>query len=86
MKIRVDFYKTDGKWYSGGDIDINLHIWDDDFKQEMVNKQNIMQEGWQDQYFIVTSDTAQNHLDPNYRDFYMRHWMPWEFIGYKKKI
>lgn len=85
MKIRVDFYRTGGKWYSGGEADICYPLWGDDLIQELVNKQDIMTEGWQGNYLVVTSDTCENQLDNDFRGFNFRHFMPWEFIGYKRQ-
>lgn len=84
MKFIVDFFKPSGKWYSGCEIESELNLWDDNFKQEIVNKQNALMEGWQGNYFVVTDDTSENDFDNNYKGFYKRHFMPWDFIGIKK--
>lgn len=85
MKIKVDFFKTGGKWYASCEIDVESQLREDSFMQEVVNKQNAMMEGWQGHYFIVISDTATNELDPNYKSFYNRHYMSWDWLGIKRK-
>lgn len=86
MDIYVDFFKPGGKWSLGGEVEINddIYLFSDSFKQEIVNNQNIITEGWQGHYFVVTSDTVENHQNVNYKGFFKRLFQPWEFAGINK--
>jgi len=55
-EIRVDFYKETGKWYAGGNVLVMHHLFENGFRQDIVNNQNIMQDGWQGNYIVVTDD------------------------------
>lgn len=87
MIIKVEFYKLTGKYYSGGEVDIgNCKLWSSDFKQTIVNNQNILIDGWQGQYLVHTRDLSIHDLDPAYTEFYMRIFSPHEFDGMRKEI
>ena len=79
--IRVDFYKHSGKWYAGGNVDVGKNcIADIDFKQNLVNNQNILQDGWQRDFYVVTNDV------PNENKFFNKKlFLPEEFIGIRKE-
>ena len=83
MKIRVDFYKDTGKWYEGGIVDIgNTPGWDTGaVKQAIVDYQNIMNDGWQNQgyYYVVVGNVSDDD------DFCMRHFKTTDFFGMKRR-
>ena len=88
MKIKIDFYREGGKWYSGGTVDIeNVKLWEvEKFKQTIVNNQNCLTDGWQGNYFVVTQDLPEHDKNPEYTDFYYRLFHPHEFYGIRKQI
>ena len=48
MKILVTWYRDTGKYYSSGEVQIDeSYIWSDDFKQKIVDRQDVLRDGWQ---------------------------------------
>jgi hypothetical protein len=87
MIIKIEFYKLTGKYYSSSEVDIgNSKLWDTDFKQVIVNNQNIMIDGWQGSYYVHTRDLSIHDTDSSYKEFYMRIFSPHEFDGLRKEI
>jgi hypothetical protein len=60
--IRVDFYKESGKWYAGGNVLVNHHLFQDGFRQDIVNNQQILFDGWQGNYIVVTDNLEGDEL------------------------
>lgn len=61
--IQVDFYKKSGKWGYGGVVTVHHYDFDDQFKQDIVDNQSIIRDGWQsDDYIVVTGNI--NDDDP----------------------
>jgi len=64
MKIRVTWFKSSGKYYTSGEVEIKdgTYLWSPDFEQQLVNNQEIMQDGWQnsDYYYVLTQDTPES--------------------------
>ena len=89
MKIRVDFYRPSGKWYEGGEVEIgNAKLWRGDLPQAIVNNQNILTDGWQEQdcYYVVTSDLIEcDNDDLNCYDFVKALFLPDKFKGLKRR-
>lgn len=89
MFIQIDWFKESGKWGYGGEIEIkdNTYLWSDDFKQQIVNNQDIIQDGWQesDYWHVLTSDTHADSLSPNYRGFFKYYFAPGSFKGVKRQ-
>lgn len=77
-KIRVDFYKESGKWYAGGDVLVEHYLFQEGFKQDIVNNQNILYDGWQGNYIVVTN----NHEDDD--NFAKQVFLPSKFYGIQK--
>lgn len=79
--IDVTFFKSSGKWYAGGRAVVDHFLFEDGFKQDIVNTQSELMDGWQehDSYIVVTS--APEHVN----GFYNRLFHPGEFRGYKKE-
>lgn len=67
--INVDFYKLSGKWYAGGSVTVHHYDFDDAFKQDIVDNQEILVDGWQRDNFIVVTDNL-NEDDPFAKRFY----------------
>lgn len=85
--IDVNFYKKTGKWYESCQINVDHYIFEDEFKQEIVDKQTALIDGWQNNdYYVVISDTYENNKDPNYHGFYNRLFLSNVFKGMIKKI
>lgn len=61
-KIRVDFFRESGKWYSGGEVKVNHLLFEDEFKQDIVDNQEILHDGWQGSYIVVTDDVEDDGL------------------------
>lgn len=55
-EIRVDFYKDSGKWYSGGKVKVSHHLFEEEFKQDIVDNQSILHDGWQGRFIVVTDN------------------------------
>ena len=82
MKIRVDFYKPSGKWYEGGEVKIGeARLWKGDLPQAIINNQNILFDGWQNEeyYYVVTDDIPELFNDPNYKEFFKALFRPQAF-------
>lgn len=86
MKIRVDWYKPSGKWYAGGEVEVDdSRLYFDDFLQKIVDNQNELIDGWQGGYDVVTSDTEENYADQNYTLFYKALFHRDRFLRIKRK-
>jgi hypothetical protein len=89
MFIQIDWYRETGKWAYGGEIEIGdgTFLWHNDFKQQIVNNQNIINDGWQDSdyYHVVVSDTHADSLSPNYRGFFKHYFPPGSFNGIRQQ-
>lgn len=54
QKIKIVFYKLSGKWYGSGEAIVNHYMFEDKYKQDIVNTQNVLMDGWQDhENFVV---------------------------------
>jgi len=85
MKIRVDFFRSSGKWYEGGEVDIGeARLWKGDLKQAIVNNQEIIHDGWQGSYIVVTDDTHDNFIKEGYAEFFKWVYQIQDFINIKK--
>jgi hypothetical protein len=72
LVIRVDFFKVTGKWYAGGEVNVGrARHWKSprEYMQAIADNQEILSEGWQGQFHVVTDDTHENYIDPHYRGF-----------------
>ncbi len=70
---KIDFYKPSGKWYAGGEVDMEyVKPWDDldEILAVIKKNQRIMNSYWG--YHIVLSDTPENYRDPNYMQTWNR--------------
>lgn len=86
MFIQIDFFKPTGKWYSGGTVELTdgTYLWKDDFKQQIVNNQKIMCDGWQEHdWIVVVRDTPANELNPSYNGFFYHLFLAGAFKGIK---
>ena len=68
MKIQVDFYKPSGKWYSGGEVEVNCKPWDDRAKimDEIRNNQEILIKSDLSQWTIVLDDAKGNEFSKEF--------------------
>lgn len=80
--IHVTFYKSSGKYYSSGTAIVNHFLFQDEYKQDIVNTQDCLADGWQDHsdFYVTTSapDDAEG--------FYEALYQPGAFKGIKKEI
>ena len=78
--IDVDFYKPSGKWYTNCRAVVNHYLFEDEFKQDIVDTQDGMSDGWQDgDYYVVTS--VPEHVN----GFFNALFKPGDFAGIKKR-
>ena len=77
MKVKVNFYKSTGKWYAGGIVDIGtVATWDSGaVKQAIVDNQRELMDGWQGQYYVVVDNVSDDD------DFCMRLYVTEAFRG-----
>ncbi len=81
MKVHLSWYKSSGKWYSNDVIEMqNIHIWEDSFKQEIVNRQKALIKEWvDDDFYLVVS---QPDFELNSKTSFVEHlFMPGAFKG-----
>ena len=79
--IDVTFYKSTGKYYASGTAVVNHFLFEDGFKQDIVNTQTELADGWQnDDFYVVTS--APEHVN----GFFEKLWMPGTFSGLKREV
>jgi hypothetical protein len=77
--IYVTFYKESGKYYTSGLATVNHYLFEEEYKRDIVNTQNAMRDGWQGNYYIVTS------ADEDVEGFHEALFKPSEFIGIEKE-
>lgn len=53
--IRLNFYKLSEKWYSSGKAVVNHFTFQDEFKQDIVDTQTALRDGWQGNFYVQTS-------------------------------
>ena len=69
MPIKVQFFKPSGKWYASGEASVSHGLWDiEGFKQDLVDTQNALRDGWAGEFSVVTES-----LDP---EQFATHWFP----------
>lgn len=83
MLIHVDWYKSSGKWYTGGIVDVGEAslVHKEEFKQAIVDNQHELVEGWTShaEYFVVTRERDQDET------FARALFHPSEFFGLTKR-
>lgn len=79
QEINLTFFKKSGKFYTNGKAIVNHFMFDDEYKQDIVNTQNGMMDGWQGGYYLVTSS------DDDAVGFHEALYTPEEFMGIYKK-
>lgn len=86
MKIKIKWFKETGKFYAEGLVEIgNIQIWENDFKQTIVDNQNCLISEWVNHDFYVMIDTTQMQDDDvNFHGFYTHLFMPDAFKGMKE--
>lgn len=77
--VRVNFYKPTGKWYSSCKAVVNHFIFQDGFKQDIVDTQTALGDGWQGSFYVQTS------CPEEVNGFFECLFHPEEFVGIKKK-
>lgn len=79
--FNVTWYRASGKYYTSGTARSSARVGDDQFKQDLVDTQTGMREGWQNHgYFVVTSA-----LSDDFEGFVEHLWMPDSFKDFTKK-
>ncbi|RHW37301.1 hypothetical protein D1B31_16170 [Neobacillus notoginsengisoli] len=80
-KISVTFYKESGKYYSSGTAVVNHFMFEDGYKQDIVNTQDCLRDGWQEHsdFYVVTS--ASDDVD----GFHEALYKPGAFKGIKRE-
>ena len=88
MIIRVNWFKPTGKWAYGGNVEITdeTYIFNDNFKQQIVDNQKELVETWtESDYFVLTQNHPADDLSPNFKGFHNHLFMPGSFKGIRKK-
>lgn len=75
--IDVSLYKETGKWYASGKAVVNHFLFEDEFKQDIVNTQNAL--SGIEELYVVTS--APEHVN----GFFNRLFKPGDFAGLRKE-
>ena len=78
--IDVTFFKKTGEYYTHAHAIVNHYIFEEGFKQDIVNTQNGMGEGWQGKYIVVT--TTPEHVNGFFEGLFFAE----EFEGIKKEM
>lgn len=55
QEVNITFYKESGKYYTSGVATVNHFQFEEGYKQDIVNTQNAMRDGWQGHYYVVVS-------------------------------
>jgi hypothetical protein len=81
MLIQVDWYKETGKWYTGGQVEIEPMPWEDGIREAILRNQKILVAGWENEgeFYVVVDDIPESKNDPNYRMTYSRLYKPEDF-------
>lgn len=79
QEVNLTFFKKSGKYYTSGKAIVNHYLFEDEYKQDIVNTQTAMREGWQGGYFVVIS------ADADVDGFHEALFMPGDFEGIKKQ-
>ena len=77
--VNLTFYKLSGKYYTSGTAVVNHHLFEDEYKQDIVNTQNGMRDGWPGNYFVVVSS------DDNVTGFQEALFLPDDFANIRKE-
>ena len=89
LVIRVDFFKITGKWKYGGEVNVGTaRLYNGEFPQAIVDKQEIIFDGWQEheEFIVVTNDTTENWENANYSNFSKVIFLPSKFKGLKRRV
>lgn len=86
MKIQVKWFKETGKFYSGGLVEIgNNRLFDEGFKQAIVDNQDNMLDEWVNHgFYVVTDSTEEQDNNPKFTGFYTYLFHPEAFKGMQK--
>jgi len=92
MKILVTWYRDTGKYYSSGEVEIDCaQIWEDDLKQQIIDHQEVMRDGWQSSnYFVVTQDidvelATFEKANPGKTAFHWHLYLPGAFAKFRRQ-
>lgn len=80
--IDITFFKKTGKYYAETRAVVNHFIFEEGFKQDIVNTQDVMREGWQGDYIVVTS--APEHVNGFFEGIFFAE--EFEGLTYKEVI
>lgn len=82
-KVRINFFKTSGKWAYEAIATTTHFTFEDGFIQDIVNTQDGIHDGWQGE-FDVTVENANPDYDYKTEPFAKRLYKAADFIGIKK--
>jgi len=84
MTIEVNWFKPSGKWYASARVTMKAaHIFEDAFKQNLVNAQAELFDGWQDNGYYVTTQNAEPY-NVGEVPFALCLWKPDAFKGLRR--
>ena len=82
-KLLLNFYKPSGKWYTSGTAETTHYLFEDGFKQDIINTQDALVDGWNsDGYFTVV---VQNVPEDDSMAFHNCLLTPDKLSGYVKE-
>lgn len=79
QEVNLTFFKESGKYYTGGKAVVNHFLFEDEYKQDIVNTQTGMRDGWQGNYYVVVSS------DDDAVGFHEALFTPDKFAGIAKQ-
>lgn len=79
VKVKITFYKESGKWYESGTAIVNHFLFEPEFKQDLVNTQDVLS-NWDNDFYVVVED-----FDDNENGFHQVLYKPGEFTGIHKQ-
>lgn len=80
--VNLKWFKESGKFAYSGRAVVNHFLFEDGFKQDIVNTQDSIRDGWQDHsdmYLVVTAPEEVN-------GFFEVLYTPGRFAGIKKEV
>lgn len=85
-KVKLIFYKGNGKFYTGGEATVKHWLYEDEYKQDIVDTQNALIEGWQNSDFYVQVTEHENYAGKSVDTFDEHLFTIGAFKGLEKSV
>ena len=85
QKVKVTFFAPTGKYKYSAVATVNHFIFEPEFKQDIVNTQDGIHDGWQGQFYVLTDMYDEADYDDPHASFVTRLYHPRDFAGIKKQ-